>query len=130
MIELAFPFSTGEWLAWLTALATVLIGFALMVVPRSFMNLLGLAPKAGTQNGVSEVRGPFGGMWVGMGLACLLLAQPLVYLALGLAFAFAVIGRLISFVFDRTFNIHCCVATVFEALSAFFPIAYALQIIP
>ena len=33
-----------------------------------------------------------GGMWVGLGLACLLLAQPFTYFALGLGYLFAVIG--------------------------------------
>lgn len=126
MFEFPMPLSTGEWLAWLTALATILIGLVLMFAPRFMMNWLGLAAKEGTANGVSEVRGPFGGMWIGFGLAAILLAQPLIYLALGLAFAFAVVGRLVSFVMDRTFNIHCVTATIFEALSAFFPLAYAL----
>lgn len=130
MIEFTLPYSTGEWLAFLTALATVLIGLCLMLFPRPMMHWLGLAPRPSSNNGVSEVRGPFGGMWVGFGLAALVLAQPLVYLALGAAFAFAVVGRLYSFVIDRTFNIHCVVATFFEVLSAFFPIAYGLQIIP
>ena len=130
MIEFAWPMSTGEWLAFLTGLATFLIGVALMVIPRGFMHVLGLAPREDTNNGVSEVRGPFGGMWAGLGLASILLAQPLVYLALGVAFAFCVIGRIISFAADRTFNIHCVVATLFEIASAVFPIAYALQIIP
>ncbi|MEN0041107.1 MAG: DUF4345 domain-containing protein, partial [Pseudomonadota bacterium] len=78
MIEFAWPMSTGEWLAFLTGLATFLIGVALMVIPRRFMHVLGLAPREGTNNGVSEVRGPFGGMWAGLGLASILLAQPLV----------------------------------------------------
>ncbi|MEM9734088.1 MAG: DUF4345 family protein [Pseudomonadota bacterium] len=130
MIEFAMPLSTGEWLAFLTALATFLIGLGLMLFPRPFMAWLGLAPRVGTNNGVSEVRGPFGGMWAGLGLAALLLAQPLVYVALGTAFVFCLLGRFYSFIVDRTFNIHCVVATLFEVASAVFPIAYGLQIIP
>ncbi|MFD0916553.1 DUF4345 family protein [Pseudahrensia aquimaris] len=127
MIEISFPDQWPERLAWITALATVLIGLGLMLAPRPFMKFLGLATDGKTQNGVSEVRGPFGGMWVGMGLACLLLAQPFTYFALGLAFLFAVIGRVISFAADRTFNIHCCVATFFEVLSAYFPLRFAAE---
>lgn len=127
MIEITFPDQWPERMAWITALATMIIGFGLMLVPRPFMGWLGLAAREGTQNGVSEVRGPFGGMWVGLGIACILLAQPFTYFALGMAFLFAVVGRLISFVADRTFNIHCVVATVFEALSAYFPLRFAAQ---
>ena len=127
MIEITFPDQWPERLAWITAMATVLIGLGLMLAPRPFMHWLGLTPRSSTNNGVSEVRGPFGGMWVGMGLACLLLAQPFTYFALGMAFFFAVIGRLISFVVDRTFNIHCIVATVFEVLSAYFPLRFAAE---
>lgn len=130
MIEFTFPFSTGEWLAWTAALATILTGLVLMIIPRRFMHFLGLAPRSGTNNGVSEVRGPLGGAWVGFGLAAILLAQPLVYLALGFAFLVTVVGRIVSFFADRTFNLHCVAATLFEALLAFFPIAYALQLIP
>ena len=92
--------------------------------------LSGPCPAVGHQNGVSEVRGPLGGAWVGFGLAAILLAQPLVYLALGFAFLVTVVGRIVSFIADRTFNLHCVAATLFEALLAFFPIAYALQLIP
>lgn len=130
MIEFAWPFSTGEWLAWITAVMTILIGLVVMLLPRAFMGFMGLATKGDTNNGVSEIRGPFGGTFVGFGLAAIILAQPLVYIALGFAFAFAVVGRLISFFADRTFNMHCVAATILEIAAAFFPLAYGLGIIP
>lgn len=125
MVEIVFPDFWPERMAWLTALATVIIGVVLIAIPRTFMHWLGLSPR--NNNGVSEVRGPFGGVWVGLGLSCLLLAQPFTYFALGMAFAFAVIGRIISFVADRTFNIHCITATFFEVLSAYFPLRFAAE---
>ena len=127
MVDFVFPDQWPERMAWITALATVIIGLGLMLVPKPFMRWLGLAAGGETQNGVSEVRGPFGGVWVGLGVSCLLLAQPFTYFALGMAFLFAVIGRIISFVADRTFNLHCVVATIFEALSAYFPLRFAAE---
>ncbi len=129
-ITLSWPYSTGEWLAWLTALVTLGIGLALMIIPRRFIYVLGLVPREDSPNGVSEVRGAVGGMWAGIALACLLLAQPLVYLALGLAFFTAVIGRVVSFVADKSFNLHCVAATVFEGVAATLLILYGLQIVP
>ena len=127
MIEIAFPDDGLERLAFLTAVVTMVLGLALMIVPRRFAHFLGLQPTAGTNNGVSEIRGPFGGMMMGFGLACIILAQPFTYFALGLAFLGAVLGRLITIVFDRTFNAHCLIATAIELLGAYFTLNFALQ---
>lgn len=127
MIEIVFPDDWSERLAWLTAVATIMIGLVLMLIPRTFGHFLGLAFRSGTNNGVSELRGAFGGMWVGLGLACILLAQPFTYFALGLAFLGAVLGRLISLAADRTFNLHCLIATAIEAMGAYFPLRFALE---
>ena len=126
MIEIVFPDDWPERLAWLTAVATILVGLALMVIPRTFGHFLGLAFRPDTNNGVSEVRGAFAGMWLGLGLACILLAQPFTYFALGLAFLGAVLGRLISLVADRTFNLHCLTAIAIEALGAYFTLKFPL----
>lgn len=67
-------------------------------------------------------------MWVGLGLACIILAQPFTYFALGLAFLGALLGRLIAMVVDRSFNLHCLVATVIVALGAYFPLRFALEV--
>ncbi len=127
MIEIVFPDEWGERLAWITAVASMAIGLISMLFPKSFARLLGLSFASGSHNGISEMRSTFGGMWVGLGLACLLLAQPLTYFALGLAFAGAVLGRLISMIFDRSFNLHCLIATIVEALGCYFPLRFALH---
>ena len=127
MIEIVFPDDGLERLAFLTAVVTMVLGLGLMAVPRRFGRFLGLQPVAGTNNGVSEIRGPFGGMMMGLGLACIILAQPFTYFALGLAFVGAVLGRLVSMVFDRTLNAHCLIATFIELLGAYFTLNFALQ---
>lgn len=130
MIELAMPVTTGEWYAFCTAIVLMLVALPLIILPRRFMGLLGLSAEHSTVNGLSEVRGPFGGYLFGTGLAAILLAQPLVYLALGIGFVFMVVGRLLSFVLDRSFNLHCIVLTVVEATAAVFMCGYGLQIFP
>ena len=124
MVEIAFPDFWPERLAWLVALATFFTGIVVMVVPRRMMVLLGLAGAVGTNIGVSEVRATMGGFLVGVGLSCLLMAQPLTYFALGLMFFFAALGRIISFFADGTFNKHCVFFFVVEALGAFFPLQF------
>lgn len=124
MIDIVFPDFWPERLAWIVALLTLLTGIAVVAVPRTMMGLFGLAAAGGTNNGVSEVRAIIGGFFIGTGLACLLMAQPFTYFALGMAFLFAFVGRLISFVADRTLNLHCCAALVIEGLAAYFPLQF------
>ena len=127
-LEFVAPQTTGEMLAWIVALLTMLVGSALMIIPRRFAHFLGMATR--NPAGVSEIRGAFGGSWAGIALAALILAQPLIYLAMGLGFIFMVVGRLISFVADKSLNGQTVAATIVEATGAFFLIAYPLQIIP
>lgn len=127
MIEIVFPDDWSERLAWLTALATVFIGLALMIVPRRFGYVLGLTIRDGSNNGVSEIRGPFAGMWIGLGLACIILAQPFTYFALGLAYGFCVVGRVVSFIFDRSFTLHCIIASLFEGMCAYFVLKFTFE---
>ena len=128
MVEIVFPEDWSERLAFMTALITMVLGLGLMLMPRRLGKFIGLMPISGSNNGLSEIRGPFGGMWLGLGLACIILAQPFTYFALGVAFLGAVLGRLISVVFDRTFNLYCLIATVIELLWAYFPLKFALEV--
>jgi hypothetical protein len=124
MIELAFPDFWPERLAWLIALATLLTGFSGMIMPRGMMKAVGLAGSVDVPNGVSEFRSSVGGAMCGVGLACLLMAQPFTYFALGLMFFFACVGRVVSFVADGTFNKHCLFFLLIEALGAYFPLQF------
>jgi len=127
MIEIVFPEDWSERMAFFVAAITVLIGLAAMVMPKRIGQFMGLAQLAGSRHGLSEIRGPIGGMWVGVGLACLLLGQPFSYFVLGLGYAFAVVGRFISMVFDRAWTPYCLIATVVELLATYFPLRFALE---
>ncbi len=127
-IEFVAPQTTGETLAFIVALLTMLVGLALMVIPRRFGRVLGFVELSRT--GASEIRGAFGGGWAGIALGAILFAQPLIYLALGVSFLFMVVGRLISFAADKSLNGQTVAATLIEAAGAFFLLAYPLQIIP
>lgn len=127
-IQFALPQTLGEGLAWGSALVAFLIGVFIMAVPRPFMAFVGL--KAERADGLAEIRGPFGGTFAGFGLACLLLSpQPLLYFALGFAFAFAAIGRVLSFAVERFFSAFSFGALIIEAAAAFFCLSYVFGII-
>jgi len=92
-MEFAFPwpYSIGEWLAWTGAALTALFGILHLIAP-------GLAATAARTHGDSR---SLGGFYAGIGLSAILFAQPLVYLALGIAWTFAVLGQLLTMVFDK-----------------------------
>ena len=126
MIDIIFPEEWPERLAFLTAIVSILAGLALMLMPRRMGYIVGITYRKDGPDGLSEVRGAFGGAWVGLGVACILLAQPFSYFTLGLAFVGAVIGRVISVIFDRALNLHCLIVTVIEVLGAYFTLGFAL----
>ncbi len=128
MIEFAFPWPTsqGEWLAWSSAAAAALFGLAMLVAPRAALAIMHFARPAETPQAVAELRSRAAGFQLGLGLACMLLAQPLLYLALGASWGFAALGRLAGVLFDRGARRSNLVWLVVEAGLATMPLAYVL----
>ncbi len=91
-----------EWLPLLGALFTLALGTLGLVAPRKIAALVGIAPDG--LRGLSEVRATYGGIFVGLGIACLLFQQSEVYLAVGLAWLIAAAARTISIFLDRAFS--------------------------
>lgn len=131
-MELAFPWplSTGEWLAWSTAAVTVLFGLVALFAPRTTFRLLRLDTAAGHPEAVSESRATLAGFWLGVGLTCILLAQPLVYMALGLCWALTAFGRLISILSDNGSTPYNWGSLALEIVLALLPIAFVFGIVP
>lgn len=128
IIQFTMPQTLGETLAWLTALAVLLVGLFIMFMPRRFMSLTGLSVTR--PDGFAQMRGPFGGLLVGFALACLILSpQPLLYFALGLSLGITVLGRIISMVADGSRTTFSAGALLIEALGAFFALAYVFGLI-
>ncbi len=101
-MELAFPwpFSQGEWLAWSSAAVAVLVGLLMMFAPRTGLRVLRLQTSGNHPEALSEPRSTIAGFYLGLGMACILLAQPLLYLALGACWALAAFGRMVSMLSD------------------------------
>jgi hypothetical protein len=130
-MELAFPWpmSDGEWLAWSAAAVTALIGLAMLIAPRLALRALALAPVEGRGEGLSAARATMAGQHLGLGIASILLAQPLVYLALGLAWAFCAFGRIISMLSDGAASLRNVAFLVVELALAALALAFALSIV-
>jgi hypothetical protein len=91
--------SMANWLAPLGALITVGLGVFGLLAPLRAAAMVGLAPHE--RRGLTELRATYGGLFLGMGLACLLWPQPAAYAVASLAWGGAAAARLISMAMDR-----------------------------
>jgi hypothetical protein len=126
MIEFYWPMTQGEWLAWSSALVTILFGLMLLFAPRLSLKILRLQTLPDHPEAVSEARATMAGFYLGVGICAMLFAQPLVYLALGGGWALTAFGRIISMMSDRGVTFYNLVSVVIEVLLAAGPLLYGL----
>ena len=81
-------------------IATIAFGLIGWLAPRYTMDKLKLACKQGSTLGMSEIRAANGALFVGLGVAALVMGLPLGYAMVGFAYVGAAIGRLTSIVLD------------------------------
>lgn len=99
------------------ALLTIAFGLFGLVAPRYTADVLDLAPTKTTM-GLSELRASAGGLFVAMGLGCLILSQPMAYAMLGVAYLGASVGRITSIAFDNPPKKKAFFYLAFEAIPA------------
>jgi uncharacterized membrane protein HdeD (DUF308 family) len=130
-MEFAFPwpFTQGEWLAWCSAAVTVLLGLLLLFGPRLSFRMLRLQTVEGHPEAIAEARARMAGFYLGLGLCCILLAQPLLYMALGFSWAFTAFGRVVSMLSDRGNTFYNWVLLAVELALAALPLAFAVGLI-
>lgn len=85
MIEFYYPTSQGEWAAFAAAAATLALGLWRLVAV-----LFDHYPNA------LVARAQLAGFQMGAGVICMLLAQPLIYLALGAGWTFAALAQIVA----------------------------------
>lgn len=129
MIAFYWPGTTGEWLAFAVAAITVAFGLLLFLAPRLSFRMLRLETADGRPDAIAEGRATMAGFYLGCGLCCILLAQPLIYLALGASWAFTALGRLVSIVFDGASTRFNWLSVLFEAMLAVLPLAFVFGLI-
>ena len=130
-MEFAFPWPTsqGEWLAWGSAAVTVFFGVVLMFAPTLSLRLLRLQTTPEHPEALSEVRATMAGFYLGLGLCCILLAQPLLYMALGFSWLFTAFGRIVSMMSDRGNTIYNWVSIVIDLALAALPLGFAFGVL-
>ncbi|TCM55055.1 hypothetical protein C8J36_104248 [Rhizobium sp. PP-F2F-G48] len=123
-MDLYIPTETGEFLAFLSAVATCVMGLFFLFAPGLSFRAMGLALKDGRRGGYAEARSTLGGFPLGLGLAAIVLAQPMVYLALGSAFALAAFGRILSMLSDQGNTVVNWLLVLVQMVLAILPLAY------
>jgi hypothetical protein len=131
-MQFAFPWplTNGEWAAFGSAGVTVLFGLVMLFAPRLSLRILRLRTAEAHPEAVSEVRATMAGFYLGLGLCCILLAQPLLYMALGFAWLFTAFGRLVSILSDRGVTFYNGISIALEAVLAALPMAFAFGLLP
>ncbi|TKT82980.1 DUF4345 family protein [Aquamicrobium sp. LC103] len=128
-IAFPWPMSQGEWLAWTSAAVTILFGLIMLFAPRITLRVLRLQPRENHPEAVGEARTSLAGFYLGVGLACILLAQPLLYIALGFSWGLAAFGRIVSMLSDNGNTFYNWIALVLQAVLAAFALSFALGLI-
>ncbi|MCF6443434.1 DUF4345 family protein [Nereida sp. MMG025] len=99
------------------ALLTIGLGLFGFLAPRFTASALDLEAVKSTM-GLSEMRASAGGLFVAIGVVCLISAEPMTYVMLGVAYTGAAAGRFISIVIDKPPMPKALVFFLFEALPA------------
>ena len=125
-----WPMTQGEWLAWSSAAVTVFFGLLLLFAPRISFRLLRLATNERHPNAIAEARSTMAGFYLGLGICCILLAQPLLYMALGASWAFTAFGRLIAMMSDGANTPYHWVSILLDLALAIMPLAFVFGFVP
>jgi Domain of unknown function (DUF4345) len=129
MIEIIPPQSTGEWLAWASAVVTLIFGMMCFITPRLSLRILRLQTFPDVPEAVSESRATMAGFYLGTGVLAILFNQPFIWMVLGAGWAFTAFGRLVSIIFDRGNTAFNWISITIEALLAAGPLVFALGIV-
>jgi len=96
-----YPTAPGAQAAFIAAAVAILIGLFMLLFPVTAGKILGLESRETRPGAIGELRAS-GGFLLGLAVAALMFDQPPFYTALGLAFAVATFGRIISLMSDRS----------------------------
>jgi cytochrome c biogenesis protein CcdA len=125
MIEFYWPASSGEWLAWASALITIGFGLLFLFAPRLSFRIIRIQTHPEHPEALAEGRGTMAGFYLGLGVCCILFAQPMLWVALGASWGFTAFGRLISMMSDHGNTLYNWISIAMEIGLAALPLAFA-----
>ncbi|RLQ88957.1 DUF4345 domain-containing protein [Notoacmeibacter ruber] len=128
-LSLPVPANAGDWLALASSLVTAVLGLYMMLVPRRALGLRHMDSEFIGMPASGIARARAGGFHLGLGLAAVLLWQPLLFLALGVAWLFAALGRLLSVLLDAPARGRNAILFIIEVLLMFGAVAGPLSLI-
>jgi uncharacterized membrane protein HdeD (DUF308 family) len=128
--EFPWPTSNGEWLAWSSAAVTILFGLIMLFLPKIGLRILRLQTSPDHPEALAEARGTMSGFYLGLGICCILLAQPWLYIALGFSWLFTAFGRAVSMLSDRGNTLYNWISIVIELVLAGLPLVFSLGFVP
>jgi hypothetical protein len=79
---------------------TLIFGVWVIFAPRKALTLIGMSAEG--PRGITETRVALGAIYVGSGLACLVLHEPAAFITLGLAYLVMALVRAVAIVVDRS----------------------------
>jgi hypothetical protein len=98
----------------IAALGTIATGLISLFRPSSVTGFTGLSAPG--PRGITEIRAVLGGLFVGVGLAPLLLKEPAAYRMLGIMYLAIAIARAVSIVVDKSFEQSNIISLVVEII--------------
>jgi len=127
-LEFAFPWpaTEGEWFAFVSAAVTALFGAILLFAPGLSFRLFRLQTRPDHPEAYAAARANMAGFYLGLGLSSLLLAQPLLYMALGFSWLFTAFGRIVSMMSDQGNKLFNWLWLVFDLALSGLALAFAL----
>ncbi|MDO1584042.1 AGROH133_08824 family phage infection protein [Rhizobium oryzicola] len=128
-MDFYFPTELPERIAFIASALTAIIGLFILLLPAQSLRIAGFSVGGITGDGYGSVRST-GGLYLGLGLCAILLAQNWTYLALGASLSAAAIGRLLSMLFDRGLSPRNFALLLLQVALGALPLAYVFGYIP
>lgn len=128
-MEFYFPETFSEQMAFFASAFAVLLGLLIMFCPGIGLKLYGLQTNGEGRDGLVLLRSSLAGLYLGLGVAALLLAQPMVYLAVGITFAVALFGNILSILSDGGATWRNALLLVVNFVLSSLPLAHVFGII-